>query len=87
MVEDCRGVGSVGEFDVLGLRTSEPTRVVADHAVALGKRAHLAVPHAQAAEPAVDQQQRRAVALDLEVDPAAVDVDKPSLTHVRPSRA
>jgi hypothetical protein len=81
VVEHGPDVGDVRELDVVGLGAPEPTRVVPDHPVPLREGRHLLVPHPEAAEPAVDQQQRMAVALDLLVDPGAVDLDETRLAY------
>ena len=59
----------------------EAARVVADHPVALREHGHLVVPHAQVAEPAVDEEQRVAGALHLVVELASAHVDEPRIDH------
>lgn len=81
MGQHCRRVGPVGERDVLRFGGAVAARVVTDDAVALREGGCLLVPHAQRAQPARDQQQRMAVALDLEVQPAPGDVHEPHLAH------
>jgi hypothetical protein len=81
MVEHGGGVGAIGECNVAGLGSTEPPGVVADHPVTLREGRHLLVPHLQAAQTPVDQQQWMTFTLDLVIDPAAIDLDEPGLAH------